>query len=1263
MRAQGMCPSAQWFAKIRVLTFVVGLAAAVWLACAGTAAADYLYRSSFSGPAELEAPRRAAVEQSTGNIFVVDSGHDRVLVFKPEGTSGSLLTEFGAGALDNPYGIAIDEAGGETEVYVSDAGNDRIVRFLSDEEPTPSFSVDAGYTSPAKGTGADEIADFESALALAPDGDLWVADRGPNVVKRFDATGAHVADSNFDGSTSPGGAFVGLLDIAASAGGDLYVLDATDDVSQPTGTSRVDRFAEDGSYLASLSPLGSESRAGAVAVNPDSGTVVVSGTQDAVYYDAAPTLHVFDSANVPVQELTVSAALYGTVRGLTFRDAASDFLYVVGDVGIWNGSPFGSPGIHSFEDATPPQATIDPVTPSSPTTATVTGTVDPEGEAATAWFEYKASAETDWTKTAAEDVGAGTDPVSVETELTGLEPGTTYEVRLTGSSPSGSKSSSVESFTTAALAPTVLFAWAKPGTDGATLKGRIDPGGDETTYFFEYGLTAAYGQTTAPGVIAPGGSLKSVAAEIEGLQPGTTYHFRVVAENAIGDDASEDKTFTTSTGGEGCPNEAFRTGPSALLGDCRAFELVTPAGAEADLRIAGGPSTPDGNAICFNTENQLLDSDPNGIKLGDDGFCSWRRPDGWETKWVTGPAPEKRVSTMGSDVYYLSPDGQRAVFASDGNLLGPDYLPKPPAASGGIPSAYMWEAGETRWLAPPPPPVGEPPEYAQEGLVDTTYAYRRPLAASEDLTHGIFASDLNLVPEDENNVSDVYEWYPGGIRVVSRDASGKAAGGRPPFDTIERYVAPEGTVSADGSRIFFLHRGAPLDGDAGEAPATVESVYMREGDEVTLVSPRRGSGADADVMFSGASLDGERAFLETTQQLTAEAKQDGNAIYAYDVSEDDVELVADAPGGVQLLGTSADGSTVVYRVLASDRLVVNRNGVDTVLGKIGPLDSALFFRVASPRYEQRALKITPDGRVVVFVSTGEFGDSPAGTAKVYRWAADEGLDNLSTGDDPQTQNASVGAYATFFPGDPREEFLHQHRGKTLSGRVVSEDGSRVFFETPEALVDRDVNGVTDVYEWHDGDVDLVTSGIGVKSLYFDSSADGKTVFFLTFNRVIPELDTNNRRDLYVARPGGGLPLPPSPPDCAGEACQPERGAPGVGDPGSRSGGEGNVSPAPRIGFGKKQVRRLGAKGRTRIAVSVTAPGRVTALLKGKVDGRTRTVAKATKFAKAPGTVHLTLVLSRAARKELRENGSLRLRLEVKHSRSDQTARKAVMLRD
>lgn len=82
----------------------------------------------------------------------------------------------------------------------------------------------------------------------------------------------------------------------------------------------------------------------------------------------------------------------------------------------------------------------------------------------------------------------------------------------------------------------------------ATLNGTVDPNELATTYYFEYGETEAYG-TKVPasedGDAGEGSEAVAVSEAIKGLKPNTTYHFRLVAENAEGESFGEDAEFTT----------------------------------------------------------------------------------------------------------------------------------------------------------------------------------------------------------------------------------------------------------------------------------------------------------------------------------------------------------------------------------------------------------------------------------------------------------------------------------------------------------------------------------------------------------------------------------------------------------------------------------------------------------------------------------------------------------------------------------------------
>jgi hypothetical protein len=82
-------------------------------------------------------------------------------------------------------------------------------------------------------------------------------------------------------------------------------------------------------------------------------------------------------------------------------------------------------------------------------------------------------------------------------------------------------------------------------TSSATLKGSIYPGNQQTSYYFQYGQTSAYGAQTPTTSAGAGTQTIHVAALVTGLSVDTTYHFRLVAVNALGTKDGKDRTFTT----------------------------------------------------------------------------------------------------------------------------------------------------------------------------------------------------------------------------------------------------------------------------------------------------------------------------------------------------------------------------------------------------------------------------------------------------------------------------------------------------------------------------------------------------------------------------------------------------------------------------------------------------------------------------------------------------------------------------------------------
>ena len=105
--------------------------------------------------------------------------------------------------------------------------------------------------------------------------------------------------------------------------------------------------------------------------------------------------------------------------------------------------------------------------------------------------------------------------------------------------------------------------------------------------------------------------------------------------------------------------------------------------------------------------------------------------------------------------------------------------------------------------------------------------------------------------------------------------------------------------------------------------------------------------------------------------------------------------------------------------------------------------------------------------------------------------------------------------------------------------MVSNNG-QVFFETTEALLPRDTNGQTDVYEFDSrGGLHLISTGTSSgESLLLDASVSGDDVFFLTPQSLVPQDTTEEALRIYDARVDGGFPEGALPPACTtADACR------------------------------------------------------------------------------------------------------------------------------
>ena len=109
-----------------------------------------------------------------------------------------------------------------------------------------------------------------------------------------------------------------------------------------------------------------------------------------------------------------------------------------------------------------------------------------------------------------------------------------------------------------------------------TLEGSVDAGGNGAMAAFEYGVSSGYGACTSA-VSVPGTGSQPVAAQVAGLAPGTTYHFRLDATTAAGTTLGQDESFTTSV----LPHSPARTARGVVVGGVRVGGLTRQAATRA----------------------------------------------------------------------------------------------------------------------------------------------------------------------------------------------------------------------------------------------------------------------------------------------------------------------------------------------------------------------------------------------------------------------------------------------------------------------------------------------------------------------------------------------------------------------------------------------------------------------------------------------------------------------------------------------------------
>ncbi len=878
------------------------------------------------------------------------------------------------------------------------------------------------------------------------------------------------------------------------------------------------------------------------------------------------------------------------------------------------------------------------------TKATLAAEVNPEGKATTLHFQYveekSFKAEGGWaspnTKVTpeSESIGSDINLHSASAKVTGLTPETTYRCRAIATNADAPTGVTGEEGTFTTLEPfEILAVWSSAvDTEAATLNATVNPLGLPATGYFEYVDDASFKVSGfAEAEIAPaaevldfgaGEEAQSASTQLSGLEPGSLYHYRVVVDNPLVEPRAG-------------PTRTLRTFLSASEGlpDGRAYELVSPAQKNSAEVAVPGPTgglfltsnvriqaaSVSGEAITYTSWTSF--GDAKGASASSQ-YLSKRTAGGWSTVNISPPGI---LSNPVVPPYVgFTPDLSFGAFKIEEPALTEDALT-------GFPNLYLRDnaSGALRALTTEPPASGK-------SFSCLSYA-----GASADAQRVIFSASAAFAgaPGAKGDTYNLYEWAAGeGLRLVSvlpsgvaakpaaRTTFGAAGGGSIGGNCEVGTKIIRHAISADGSRIFWTH-----------APNADESQLMARigGAETIQLDATQGAAAGpaGSGQFWSASADGSKVFFTAPGKLTADAGASSNApdIYRYDFDAPPGERLEDlTPGSLTpgaeaasvrgVVGASEDGSYVYFVA----RGVLSGEEENNQDAKAQPGANNLYLwhhGEAAPRFiailseddgsnwtgtpQAQTARVSPDGRHLAFVSSASL----------------TGYDNTVEGspgcDIPLQAEGQLG-------GDPQcaEAYLYDAEAEELicascnpSGarplgptllptwsnpyeqpHYLSDDGSRFFFATRDALDSADVNEKLDVYEFEregsggcmaksasfdsvsGGCLYLISSGRSVGNSYLvDASADGRDVFLST-RQALLQADDNENHDVYDARVGGGFPEGPQPSPCPSpEACRAPATAPPVntspGTPGFQ--GPGNGSEGRPRPCRKGKVRRRG----------------------------------------------------------------------------------------
>jgi hypothetical protein len=1128
------------------------LAFVVLFASPASAANEHLFLEQFGSVAKPSffRPTAIGVDQSNGQLYVYEPNgflHSTLYRFNADGTPAD-FSALGTNEIDSLHtaealgdaGLAIDDSGTATNrnVYLTERVLHLVEIFSpSGEELGQLSKYETGPSAEGPLTDLGEVC----GVAVDSAGAVYVSEYGGQIHKYVPSGNVPIATDNtanfqyenacsLAAGTGPTAGYVFATSWHVPFGGKLSKLDAT--------TGEVKYVMQDHVLAVSVDPATGQ----VYALNQSAiGTAESFTHYDASGSESATTLA---TVEVPASKSDEEGTL---AKGIAV-DGSTGNIYVSAEDG-------GRINVYS-PLAAPPKVEALPADEVSATKATLHGRVNPNGELPTECkFEFGTVEGGGFPNSipCEEPPPGDEEPHEVSAVLNGLPPtGAEYHFRLFVANSGTSGTSDSQTF------DTPLRVFTAPArtitTGGATLAGVVRPeGGALTECYFEYGRSTSYEATVpcspeAESIPHDFGAYP-VSSVLAGLAQGLSYHYRVVIADAGGSFFGQD--------------EVFSTREASGLPDGRVYEQVSPVDKnESDVLAAGGVASVDGDRVHFLSRGAFAGSP---TALGADGlpYMATRGPNGWATESIA--MPNGRL-TLGEAGYQgFTPDLSKGIVKwQDDSAAGP-YDPSAPRGL----NLYMRNSASSSFQLV---------SGTLNSLIETDTGL---IWGSRDFSNLAIDASTALTPDSPCSGGGdrcVYEWDHGQLRLASILPNGtptQGTAGQFPFRCNSEHA-----MSDDGSRLFFTS-------PPGFSDPSTTKLYVRENGVEThdLSLPERTApgGASGGAIFyqSAEAAHGDRVLFITTNSLVDADTDSSRDLYLYDFTKPPGErltLVSEdhdpsgpqgaevASGGVEhplcggFIGASEDLKRIYF---AANNQIVAGEPDDpgpkiflwddtgeaphvSYVGAVGSADSLIWSApsVYARAGSARQARWSADGRFLAFLSTARLTVfDNAHREEIYVYDAVTGsLQCASCRSDAFPAEGEIAFNGTFYGTFPLN-----HLVKNVS------DKGQVFFQTSRGLVPRDSNGKSDVYEYENGRLHLISKGTGKSSSYFlDASPSGDDTFFVTADRLVG-WDTDQNVDVYDARAGGGFPEPPpAPPACEGDACQPPPSVPNDQTPSSAS---------------------------------------------------------------------------------------------------------------